>query len=330
LTEDWEKALLSGIAQGQLMKGTPAAFFAKLIVTMWEAQTAFWSAYQERRNAITTREDDDSEKLTEIKHEITYLFSLRDKVLPAHINTYFPQDLDIFLQHSTQSQLQTYIQNYGKAIKTSLKQHVDQSVAHTPSIFTYPGFSRINSTDNPDHTPGGAILPPTINAPVNIPVQTQEPATHPHAPGPNHNDEIATAPPPILPLPNIPPPAPDETATNLHHTGSNARQKIQQSILATFRRRRTIREITPPPSPTPAVNIPIRFTPQTNNARSTVGDYINRLQQHPSTAPASSTDTEDTNTPPVIATRASPSYKHSKWRPAALVREKFSQYFRKR
>ena len=44
----------------------------------------------------------------------------------------------------------------------------------------------------------------------------------------------------------------------------------------------------------------------------------------------STSDTEETNTPPVIATRASSHYKHSKWRPAAHVREKFSQFFRKR
>ena len=313
------------------MKGTPATFFSKLIVTMWEAQTTFWLDYQDRRNTASIVHDDlDSNKMTEIKQEVTYLFSLRDKVLPTHINSYFPQDLDTFLQHSTQSQLQTYIQNYGKAIKASIKQHVEQSVANTPSIFTYPGFNRINTAANANTNIEGTIPTPTTTHTAEPQTQTLVPDEQPIALGMNHNGDIPTEPPPIPPPPNIPPPAPDENANVNQPIRPPARQQIQQSILATFRKRRTIREITTTQPTTTVVNVPLQFTQQPNNPHPTVGDYIATMNQNPSLATASATDTEDTTTSPVIATRASSSYKHSKWRPAAFVREKFSQYFRKR
>ncbi len=357
------------------MRCTTTAFFSKLIVIMWNEQTTFWSAYQERRNSTSTAQDQDTEKLTEIKAEVTYLYSLRHQVHPAHQSTYFPGNLNTFLKHSTHAQLQAYTQNYGHAIKASIKHHKDQAVANTRNIFTYPGFQRNTATQPANPATGNTTDQaniPTQNREGNIPAETspipplpniqhqdtlgahrtiaddgpplipneanpdeameptQASPTHSTLPGTTHNAETIIAPPPIPPPPNIPPTDPDEAAIDTQQTRPNARKKIQQTILSTFRRRRTIREITPPQPTAPVGNIPVHFTQQPNNAHTTVGDYINRLNRHPSTEIASATGTEDTNTPPVTATRASPSYKHSKWRPAALVREKFSQYFRKR
>jgi hypothetical protein len=312
LSKEWNTMLSSEIATGHQMKGSTSEFFSKLIVILWNEQTAFWKAYQDRRHAKATTidKDKDTEKMTETKNEIKYLFSLRDTVLPAHTNSYFPQDLDTFLRHSTQSQLYAYVQNYGKAIKLSIKQHKDQSVANTRNIFTYQGFHRIE----PNHNIAGNPPPPNL-----VDATTQH--------------EPPTDPTPILPPTNIPPPAPNETgqATPIHATQVlTPRNRAQQSILATFTRRRPIREITTIPPAPPVDNHTVNIITPTNNMHQTVGEYINLMIRQPPPSNTSTTDTEETTTPPVIATRASPHYKHSKWRPAALVREKFSQYFRKR
>ena len=294
------------------MKGSPSAFFTKLIVILWNAQTTFWTAYQDRRHNPPSTHTEESEKMTEIKEEISHLFTLRDQVLPAHQQTYFPQDIHVFLNHSTHSQLQSYVHNYSKAIRLSIKQHKAQSIANTRTLLTYQGFERTN-------------LAPTILIAHHHP-QPIAPATPVEAPIPI-----------ILPM-NIPPPAPNENPTAHPIPGipiqpqNPARRQVQQSILATFRRRRTIREITPPPPQAthefpPTIHIP---APSSTRRHRTVGDYINQMIHHtPSPTNTQTSDPEENNPPPVTATRASSSYKHSKWRPAAIVREKFSQYFRK-
>ena len=119
------------------MRGTTTAFFSKLIVIMWKEQTNFWTAYQERRNPTQNTTDQDDAKLTEIKAEVTYLYSLRTQVNSAHQSTYFPGNLTTFLKHSTHAHLKVYTQNYGQAIKASIKHHKEQSAANTHNIFTY-------------------------------------------------------------------------------------------------------------------------------------------------------------------------------------------------
>jgi len=117
-----------------------------------------------------------------------------------------------------------------------------------------------------------------------------------------------------------------EATTDNQHIQPIVPPTIQQSILATFRHRQPIATALP----TETDNQPIQVTQQPANDHPTVGEYIRMLNRNPSEATQSDTDTDATrNPPPVIATRASSRYKHSKWRPAALVREKFSQYFRK-
>ncbi len=252
--------------------------------------------------------------MTEIKEEISHLFTLRDQVLPAHQQTYFPQDIHVFLNHSTQSQLQSYVHNYSKAIRLSIKQHKDQSTANTRTLLTYQGFERTKTTNT---------------GPINLTL-------------PQHPQTIAPATPvlapiPIIPPTNIPPPAPNENPTAHPVPGlpnqppNSTRRRVQQTILATFRRRRTIREITPPPTLVthevpPTIHIPAAYP----TSHRTVGDYINQMtHQTASSTNTQTSETEDNTPPPVTATRASSNYKHSKWRPAAVVRERFSQYFRK-
>jgi hypothetical protein len=109
--KEWHDFLLSDTPPNTPTKGMPSTFFSNLIALMWTEQTAFWTAYQEWRHATPPDHTDDTEKITKLKEEITYLFSLRDQTLPAHLDTYFPQDLPTFLKHSTQSQLHAYIQN---------------------------------------------------------------------------------------------------------------------------------------------------------------------------------------------------------------------------
>ena len=305
------------------MRGTTTAFFSKLIVIMWDAQTTFWTSYQERRTETPSTIDQDDAKLTEIKAEVTYLYSLRTQVKPAHQSTYFPGNLNTFLKHSTHAQLKAYTQSYGQAIKASIKHHKEQAAANTRNIFTYPGFQRQTATP---------AATPTMGIPIdqeNIPIQNDE-------------EDIPAEPPPIPPPPNIqhqgdpndtPHIANDEQTANpprIPPLPSQSRTRIQQSLLATFQRRRNNREIITPALQATRQATPICI-PQTDEARhQTVGDYINQMVLQPPASQVSTSDTEETNTPPVIATRASSHYKHLKWRPAAHVREKFSQFFRKR
>jgi hypothetical protein len=266
----------------------------------------------------------DASKLNELKEEIRYLNSVKAQVLPAHLNTYFPRDLENFLKHSTSSQLQTYANNYGPAIKLSIRQNKDQSVANTRNILTYQGFHRITtSNQNPTTPPQEENRSPTI--------QQDDTAN-------SADIHIMEPTPPILPPPDIPPPAPNEITPTDHATTTvtitlpyTQRQKVQQSILSTFRRRRNIREITSPqimqPVGTP-INHRITQHPRTAIHQTAEATY-QTPHHHPPLALASTTDTEDPTTSHVTATRASFNYKHSEWRSAALVREKFSQYFRK-
>ena len=300
LSAAWAPLLQSLTPNDQPIKGTHHAFFAKLIILLWNAQTTFWTAYQDRRHKETdTDQQQDTAKLLEVKEEVTYLYSLRKQVLPSHNQSYFPLDIASFLQYSTQAQLQSYVTNYGAAIKKSIKQCREQSTANTRSIHTYQGFQRITNTAPPNQPPhnGDTIAPDVIH-------NTATPPMHPEIP-----------PPPLAP--NEPP----------AQAIKPRRNQVQQSILTTFRRIRNIRAITTTPLHEPPIpHLPINPTAEYQ----TVGDYIHQMSHRPLVTSTSTTETTDNNTPPVTATRAPSHYKHSKWRPAALVREKFSQYFRKR
>ena len=326
LSREWNNCLTETINPEQPMRSNPSNFFPKLIGILWTAQTSFWTSYQERRHALPAKPDQDAEQLTEIKAEVSYLYSLRDQVPPTHHNTYFPANLQTFLQHSTHAQLKSYTLNYGPAIKTSIKQHKEKAIANTRTIFTYPGFQRTTGTQTADPSIATLVIANTITlAQTNAADIPAEPPLSPPPPPPNiepiapddnrHVREIIDPQP--IPPPNIP--------------IRNVRQQIQQSLLATFQRRRNPRAITPPPPPPIGDNTPILIPqPFTAERHQTVGDYISQMTRHHPASQTSTTDTEEPNTPPVIATRASSHYKHSKWRPAAHVRESFSQFFHKR
>ena len=313
LANEWVDALQSEVTPERPLRCPIKTFFAQLIVVLWNAQTSFWKAYQDRRHTPNTDPTKDSEQMLEIKGEIKYLFSFRDQVLPSHQQTYFPQDLDVFLQHSTITQLQGYILNYGKAIKLSIQQHKTQSINNTRNIFTYHGFERVAPTN------------PTTQAIINPNDETETgptPIPDSHATTPiNQPPPILIIPPPIPPPPNIVPIA-EPVAT------PTIRRQIQQSLFARFRRRRNIQETTPPQRQETPIPTAITFIQNQDDTHQTVGEYINQMNQYPALSTTSTTGTEEITNTPVIATQASSNYKHSKWRPAARVREKFSQYFR--
>jgi hypothetical protein len=146
--KEWHDLLLSDTTPNNPIKGTPSMFFSNLIVSMWNKQTALWTSYQERRHATPTDTTKDADKTTELKEEISYLFSIRDQALPAHLDTYFPRDLPTFLKHSTQTQLQAYIHNYGKAMKLSIKQHKEH-----PKYFHVPRLSKDHTNPKPNPNP---------------------------------------------------------------------------------------------------------------------------------------------------------------------------------
>jgi hypothetical protein len=109
LIHEWSTFLKTETTDTRPIKGTHLAFFSKLIVIVWSAQTTLWKAYQERCHSTLEDREQDNGKNPKIKEEITYLFSLCEQTLPAHHQTYFPQDLDTFLRHSTQTQLKNYM-----------------------------------------------------------------------------------------------------------------------------------------------------------------------------------------------------------------------------
>jgi hypothetical protein len=267
------------------------------------------------RSITPSATEADSDKLTEVKEEIKYLFSLREQTHTDHISTYFPKDLEIFLQHSTQTQLQAYIDNYGKAIKLSIQQNKAASTAKTRNIFTYLGFQQIKTT---------------------APTEKERPSratTTSNTTTPDITDILAEAP-PTFPPTSIPPPAPNEHPsshgpTTKTTTPAPMHRRLQQTILNTLSRRRTIREITQNPQADPMRPANPRKPPEDNQInRDQIQDTP--MQTHYSQASTSSIVTEDNTISPVNETRAPSPYKHSKWRTKASVREKFSQYFQKR
>ena len=321
LSIEWSHYLTSTTTD-QPMRCTHHTFFTQLITTLWTAQTDFWIAYQSRRHSTQEQHDNDSDKISELKEEIRFLFSLQTKVLTAHTATYFPQDPESFLKHSTASQLHSYISNYGKAIKSSIQQAQKQSTSNTPLLFTFPGFHRLPGPATPT-TPPNHLSPAELNLPViatdNAP--HDDDLTNPHetnyllppAMPPETLHELDTEDPTTTQFPAPPPPAPDEPPPD-HRKPI---RHIQQSLLLSFRRIRNIREITPPP------------TSETDTTIELTDDESHTAQSSTSTEPEQSLYTSPAHQPAPEA-RATLSYKHSKWRPSAAVRDNFSQYFQPR
>ena len=83
LSTEWSIYLTSTITD-QPIRCTHQTFFATMITTLWSAQTDFWIAYQLQRHTPPAQIDLDSDKITELKEEIRFLFSLKPKVLPTH------------------------------------------------------------------------------------------------------------------------------------------------------------------------------------------------------------------------------------------------------
>ena len=333
LSTEWSHFLTYTITD-QPMRCTHHTFFAHLITILWTAQTDFWKSYQLRRHTPPDQIDHDSDKITELKEEIKFLFSLQPKVLPIHVATYFPHDPDSFLKYSTMSQLQTYISNYGQAIKVSIQQAQKQSIANTPRLFTFPGFQRIAaSTTTPTTTqtplePEGhpatithqdnliqAPIPTTVDDTGILPF-TDNPRVPNHTANPDepaHHTHPEEIPPPA---PNEPPPEPRP----------HQKRHVQQSLMSTFRRRRNIREITPATSETDTTtDTSIDDSSQTTFPSQPPAEPVPLFNHPPHTLVFNPT----TPHAPTEA-RATLSYKHSKWRPSDAVREHFSQYFQPR
>ena len=125
-------------------------FFSGLIKVMWEQQSQFWMEFQKhlRQKEGTAQPQGRTE---EYELEIRHLYSLRGKVLPQHRDDYFPQKLSEFLEHSTPSQLQTYITNYKPAIRQSIKEAHKRSI-NSKRIYQFPGFQRHHRPRPPSDT----------------------------------------------------------------------------------------------------------------------------------------------------------------------------------
>jgi len=129
-------------------------FFCGLIKVMWEAQSSFWTEFHQHLRQHQ-RESQTPTKIEEYKTEIHYLYSLRGQVLPQHRDGYFPQRLSDFLDHSSPSQLQTYITNYKPAIRKSIKE-ANQRATNSKRIYHFLGFTR-GQHARPHHTPALTI-----------------------------------------------------------------------------------------------------------------------------------------------------------------------------
>jgi hypothetical protein len=121
-----------------------ARFFSGLIKLIWSLQSDFWMTFQSgfHKPASSSRTP---LKTDELKLEIRHLYSLRDQVLAAHRDIYFPQSLSAFLDQSSPSQLYSYISNYKTAIRRSIKAARKQDT-HSKAILQFPGFHRTRRT----------------------------------------------------------------------------------------------------------------------------------------------------------------------------------------
>lgn len=115
-------------------------FFCGLIKVMWEAQSNFWMEFHKHLRQHQS-ESQIPTNVEEYKTEIRYLYSLRGHTLPQHRDDYFPQRLSEFLEHSSPSQLQTYITNYKPAIRQSIKDAQKRSM-NSKRIYQFLGFTR--------------------------------------------------------------------------------------------------------------------------------------------------------------------------------------------
>jgi hypothetical protein len=127
------------------------SFFPALIKCMWAQYTKFWTSHQQNLHAPTPTMNDDPVQLQELRLEIQQLHTLKGQVLSHHHNSYFPSDIDHFLQSSTISQLKTYVNNYKPAIYQRIKA-AKQLSSKTRKLHQYTGFNRHQSSSTKQQT----------------------------------------------------------------------------------------------------------------------------------------------------------------------------------
>ena len=131
---------------------------AGVIALLWKAQFELWETHVKSVNQTQAETPTAQDKLLTYKAHIKYLHSKRDSCLPAHRDQYFHDDVDHFLSNATGTQMRQYIHSYEPAICASIK-----ACATTParSIYSFPGFRRLQRTVTPSPRPFSSQQPPT-------------------------------------------------------------------------------------------------------------------------------------------------------------------------
>ena len=134
-------------------------FLPQLINILWNTWNAVWDQHLIHIHQSTDGASS-PEKTNELQARIRSLHYHHHEVLAAHRSLYFFDDVEAFLLHASQSQLQNYIDNYEQPILQSMAQARLIS-ATAPRIFELPGFVRL-------HPPrrGRTLLTRTTGAPI--------------------------------------------------------------------------------------------------------------------------------------------------------------------
>lgn len=134
-----------------------------LIRIMWTTQLKLWEShlkmqFNSQHGPTITQLD----RTAQYRQRIRALFTKRDQCLPSHRDTYFPPDVEEYLEQATPTQMRHYLHHYEAAISKSIQ----SATAHPMrSLFTFPGFIRhsINPFRQPSPT-SNPTLPHTNQA----------------------------------------------------------------------------------------------------------------------------------------------------------------------
>ena len=142
--------------------------FAGLIQLIWLAQLKLWESYLHEHFTETHRPSaNHSDQHSMYQHKIRNLYSKREQCLPGHRHQYFPDDLDMYLQTATTSQLKHYLHHYEPAILHSIHMANKQPLK---TLFNFPGFlrQRLPQIRTNQQFQSTYPTPPTVQPPTTL------------------------------------------------------------------------------------------------------------------------------------------------------------------
>jgi hypothetical protein len=177
----------------------PTIFFAGLIKTLWVELSTLWRSHLDLIHETAAKKPSPV-TVTAIHTRVRTLVALQPSVLPIHRNTtYFPPDVEVFLQTSSLSQLNNYIDQYEPVIRSSIRRNttgkatstrVDNPVTgHRSHSIAVPPGSALPVSGNPQAQTEPARIPANNPEPSAAPLP---PSHHPHPHQDSDSEESST------------------------------------------------------------------------------------------------------------------------------------------